>query len=290
MGDLGKIIPLPVDFTQEHTLHQTLQRSNVVINMIGGLAETRNYNFHDTNVKVVHRICKVAAQMPSIKRFIHISALGADLKSPSALLRAKAEGELVVKDYFPNATILRPAPIYGEEDHFMNTLAIFVNLSFWIPLLGDGKQLLQPIYATDVALAAVAACVDSDAPGRTFELGGPEVFTKRELMSWIIDHMHLARDDILMTSTNLTVCKLFAKFLTYFPNRQLRFMTPDQVDQSLVDLVVSKDAYKIQDLGIKPFGLKDMADTVLMGHSMSRDPRMWELTKGDPRDSRLATS
>jgi len=96
MGDLGKVVPLPVDFADASTLKNTVARSNVVINMVGGLGQTRNYSYHDTNVKIVHRICKVADESNTVKRFIHISALGADLKSPSALLRAKAEGEAVL--------------------------------------------------------------------------------------------------------------------------------------------------------------------------------------------------
>lgn len=287
MGDLGKIVPLPVDFTQEETLVPTLKRSNVVINLVGGLGETRNYSYHDTNVKLVHRICKAAAAMPDVKRFIHISALGADLKSPSALLRAKAEGELVVRDFFPDATILRPAPIFGEEDKLLNHLAYYVNFSFWIPLLGNGKQLLQPVYATDVALAVVAACVDSDAPGRTYELGGPQVLSKKQLMTWVVDHMKLLTNDVILTDTNLTICRLFAKAMSFAPNRQLRTMTVDQVDQSLVDLVVSKDAYKIEDLGIKPLSLETIGPSVLMVHNYRRDLRIWDLPKGDPRESRL---
>jgi len=287
MGDLGKVVPLPIDFAEAETLRRTMMRSNVIINMIGGIGETRNYSYHDTNVKVVHRLCKVAAEMKSVKRFIHLSALGADLKSPSALLRAKAEGELVVKDFFPNATILRPAPIYGDEDQFINLLAGFINASFIVPMLGDGSQRLQPIFALDVAMAVIAACVDSDAPGRTFELGGPDTLTKKELLKWISDGMYLPPDETVVVPMSKTLCMLFAKMLQFIPNRQLRVLTPDQVHQSAVDFVVSKGAFTIADLGIKPFRLQDMGTSVLLTHVMNRNPKSWDLTKGDPRADRL---
>lgn len=287
MGDLGKIVPLPYDFTKEETLRLTMLRSNVVINMIGNRFETRNYSFHDTNVKLVHRLCKVTAEMPNVKRFIHVSALGADLKSPSAFLRTKAEGELVVRDFFPHATILRPAPMYGEEDTFLGWLAGFVNASFIVPMLGNGEQKLQPISGIDVAMAVVAACVDSDAPGRTYELGGPEVVTKKELLKWVSENVNLPEGQTILLPTSLAVCKLLAKLLQFVPNQHLRALTPDQVDQALVDLVVSKDAYKVEDLGIKPFRLAEMGPTVLMHHFGNRNIKSWDLPKGDPRGDRL---
>jgi uncharacterized protein YbjT (DUF2867 family) len=262
-------------------------RSNVIINMIGGIEETSNYSYHDTNVKVVHRLCKAAAEAKNVKRFIHFSALGADLKSPSAFLRAKAEGELVVKDFFPHATILRPAPIFGEEDKFINLLATFINASFVVPMIGDGAQRIQPIYAADVAMAVVAACVDSNAPGRTFELGGPNVLTRKELLQWICDGMYVPPGEMIITNTNLTLCKLFAKAVRLVPNSALRVVTPDQIDQASVDLVVGKNAFGVADLGIKPFSLEEMGGSVLLNHNANRNPKSWMLAKGDPRESRL---
>jgi uncharacterized protein YbjT (DUF2867 family) len=287
MGDLGKIIPLPVDFTNADSLKYTMARSNVIINMIGSLGETRNYSYHDTNVKVVHRLCKAAAEAQTVKRFIHISALGADLKSPSAFLRAKAEGEQVVKDFFPQATILRPANMFGEEDQFLNLFAQFINASWLVPMLGDGSQQLQPIYAADVAMAVVSACVDSEAPGNTFELGGPDIITKKELLSWLSENMYLPSGETTVMPMNKTLCKLFAHASQLVPNRFLRLLTPDQVDQASVDLVVAKGARTIEDLGIKPFRLQDIGPTVLMNHVMNRNPKSWDLTKGDPRGDRL---
>jgi len=287
MGDIGKITPVPVDFARQETLQRAVGRSNVVINMIGGLGQTRNYSYHDTHVKVVHRLCKVVAEAPTVKRFIHLSALGADLKSPSAFLRAKAEGELVVKDFFPHATILRPAPMFGEEDQFLNLLAQFINASWLVPMLGDGSQTLQPIYAADVAQAVVAACVDSNAPGRTYELGGPDVLTKKQLLEWLSDHMYLPPGEVVLMPMNKTLCKVFAQLLQWVPNRNLRVLTPDQVDQASVNLVVSKGALGVADLGVAPFRLRDIGPSVLLNHTMNRNPKSWDLPKGDPRGDRL---
>jgi len=177
--------------------------------------------------------------------------------------------------------------MYGEEDQFLNTLAGFINASFIVPMLGNGNQRLQPIYALDVAMAVLSACVDSDAPGRTFELGGPEIFTKKELLKWISDGMLLPPDETIIMPMSKTLCMLFAKTLQLLPNRQLRVLTPDQVNQATVDFVVSDGAFTIADLGVKPATMNDMGSSVLLSHTMGRNPKNWDLTKGDPRADRL---
>jgi len=287
MGDLGKVVPLPVDFREEESLRQTVLRSNVVINMLGTAYETNNYSYDDVNVKCVHRLCTAAAESGTVKRFIHFSALGADLKSPSALLRSKAVGESVVRDYFPHATILRPAPIFGDEDRFLNVMAAYVAGSIVVPELANGEQKVQPIYVQDVAQAAVSACVDPDAPGRIYELGGPDVLTRREILQWVVKNLD-REDEAVVLPMPKVLCKGLATVLKYSWKRDWKHITPDMVDQFEIPFVVNPAALKLEDLGVESGSLDEYGHYPLLFYRGSKDIKIHVLPKGDPRVTWLA--
>lgn len=99
---------------------------------------------------------------------------GVILDGGSEFLRTKYEGELAVKSEFPNATIFRPADIYGQEDRFMRYYAHFWRRSFqWLPLWHRGeKTIKQPVYVGDVAGAVVNALKDADSAGKTYDILG----------------------------------------------------------------------------------------------------------------------
>src|SRR6201999_3593427 len=117
---------------------------------------------------------------------VHVSAIGADENSASRYARSKAAGEKAVLAAAPSATILRPSVVFGPEDQFTNRFAALARISPALPLIGGGLTRMQPVYVGDVA-AAVADAVDGKAKsGATYELGGPEVLTMREIMQIIL--------------------------------------------------------------------------------------------------------
>ncbi|XP_002736180.1 NADH dehydrogenase [ubiquinone] 1 alpha subcomplex subunit 9, mitochondrial-like [Saccoglossus kowalevskii] len=147
MGDLGQIIPLTFDVNSDDSLREMMQHSNVVINLMGKDYETRNYRFEDIHIDIAGRVASIASEL-KIPRLIHLSALGSDWKSPSKFLRTKAAGETIVKNEYPNVTILRPAQIYGREDRYFNDYA---NHRFFggVPLYPGGtKAVKQPLYVS----------------------------------------------------------------------------------------------------------------------------------------------
>lgn len=145
-GDLGQIVPLPIDFTDKDSIHKAVSKSNVVINLIGNRLETMNFKYHDTHVKTTFRLAEVCKDA-GIQRFIHMSAMGADLNSSSDFFRSKAEGEAVVKSFFPEATIFRPAQMFGEEDEFVNRLSDLINyLPATFDFGGLMSQKIQPVW------------------------------------------------------------------------------------------------------------------------------------------------
>lgn len=289
MGDLGKVTPLPVDFTEVDTLKKSVIRSNVIINLVGNMHNTTNYTYDDTHVKTVHRICKVVAEAGQVKRFIHFSALGADINSSSAFLRSKALGEQVVRDFFPQAIILRPAPIYGDEDQFLNRMADLINHSPFVPVVGQGSQKLQPVSVNDVALAVLNVIVDSKAPGQTYELAGPDVISRMDLIHWVA---HEIQHGITVTlPLSKPVCRVFAQVLEKVVPISWRLLNPDQVDQSSIDLVVSKDAMRnlnglgaFEHLAVSPVSMAQEGRGVLLRHKGARGGgNSFELPRGDER-------
>src|SRR4029077_11866613 len=126
------------------------------------------------------RLARVAREA-GVERFVHISAIGAEPRGSSAYARSKAAGEEAVRDAFPTATILRPSIVIGPEDQFFNRLAALATISPVIPLIGGGETRFQPVYVGDVADAVVRAIDDPATAGRTFELGGPRVYSLRQL-------------------------------------------------------------------------------------------------------------
>ena len=119
-------------------------------------------------------------------RMVHVSAIGADENSPSAYGRTKAAGEKAVLAAVPSATIMRPSLLFGPEDQFTNRFAALARISPFLPLIGGGVTRMQPAYVGDVATAVADAVDGKTKPGATYELGGPEVLTMREIMEIIL--------------------------------------------------------------------------------------------------------
>jgi NADH dehydrogenase len=170
-------------------------------------------------------------------RMVHVSAIGADENSLSRYASAKAAGEKAVLAAAPTATILRPSVVFGPEDQFTNRFAALAQISPVLPLIGGGLTKLQPVYVGDVA-TAVADAVDGKAKaGCTYELGGPEVLTMREIIEVILKTTERKR---LLVPVPFGIARLKALLLQFAPG-PLK-LTPDQVALLRIDNVVSETA------------------------------------------------
>lgn len=277
MGDLGQMVPLPFDMAEPETLTRTMHRSNVVINLVGNMHQTRNYSFDDTHVKVVHRIAKMAAETGTVDKFIHVSAYGADLNSPSAFLRSKAKGEMVVKDFFPNATILRPTQIFGHEDKFINRYSHLMNISPGVPLI-DENQKVQPVFVQDVAQAIVNCVANTDAPGKTYNLAGPQAYTYAELLSMI--SQETVRPDMFPVPLPHAVARLLGTVVEKTLPIKWRLLSSDLADQMLVDMTVRPRNNGLNELGVAMTPLEKELNTLCLLHSGDRVPHRFETKLG----------
>jgi len=188
---------------------------------------------------------------------VHISAIGADPRSSSAYARSKAAGEQAVKDAFPTATILRPSVVFGPEDDFFNRFAAMAVMSPVIPLIGGGETRFQPVYVGDVAAAVVRALDDPATAGRTYELGGPKVYTFRQLMETML---HEIRRQRRFVDLSFGLASLQARFLSLLPKPPL---TPDQVELLRRDNTVATGALDLRTLGIEPTAVEVVLPTYL---------------------------
>jgi NADH dehydrogenase len=176
-----------------------------------------------------------------------MSALGADRRGPSMYQRSKADGEAAAaSEPSVAATIFRPSVVFGPEDQFFNRFAALARMSPALPLIGGGHTRFQPVYVCDVAAAILRAATDVSTAGRLYELGGPRIYTFRELMRLVLAETNRRR---LLIPIPWGMAMLKASVLGLLPKPLL---TRDQVRLLKRDNVVAPDALTLADLGIEP--------------------------------------
>src|SRR5215470_1756980 len=185
MGAVGQVEPLSVAIDDEAVLPTFLAGCSALVNCVGILRETGSQTFeriHHAGPAALARIARDAG----VERFVHISAIGAESRSPSAYARSKAAGEAALRDAFPTVTILRPSIVSGPEDQFFNRFAAMAMFLPVLPLIGGGETRFQPVYVGDVADTVLKCLEDPAAAGRTYELGGPKTYTMREIFELLL--------------------------------------------------------------------------------------------------------
>jgi len=256
MGAVGQIVPVFADIRDADSLAVGLRGADYVVNTVGILYEKGAQSFEALQANGPGLLGRTARDA-GVERLVHISAIGADPQSPSAYARTKSAGEAALREAFPEASILRPSIVFGPEDGFFNLFAGLARYFPALPLIGGGRTRFQPVHVGDVA-EAVMACIDRpDAAGRTYELGGPRIYTFRELMELVLRETHRKR---LLITVPWPVARVQARVLSLLPKPLL---TPDQVVQLQRDNVVADGAATLADLGIEPTALELVLPTYM---------------------------
>jgi NADH dehydrogenase len=256
MGDVGQVQPVNVAIDDQVVLPAFLAGNIALVNCVGILRESGSQSFeraHHTGPAMLARFAREAG----VERFVHLSAIGADPRSPSAYARTKAAGEAAVRDAFPTVTILRPSVVFGPEDQFFNRFAAMATLSPMLPLIGGGGTRFQPVYVGDVADAVVKCLDDPATAGRTYELGGPKIYTFRELLELLQNEIRRKR---WLIDLPFGIAELQAKLMSILPNPPL---TPDQVELLKRDNIVSPGALTLSSLGMTPTPVEAILPTYL---------------------------
>lgn len=259
MGDVGQIELFQANIRDDASVREAVTGADAVINLVGILYEGGKQKFKAVQNEGAKRVADMAAEQ-GIKTFIQMSAIGADDESASDYATSKAAGEAAVLEAIPTAVILRPSIVFGPEDDFFNRFAALARISPFLPLIGGGKTKFQPVYVKDVAQAVVEVLARG-IEGKTFELGGPEVYSFRELMALVLKTIRRER---LLLPLPFFMAKFQAYFLQLLPSPLL---TVDQVKLLESDNVVSaqalSDACTIEDLGIVPTSPETVIGTYL---------------------------
>lgn len=260
LGKVGQIHPVQANLRYPASVQAATRGASVVVNLVGILTEGGAQTFDAVQAKGAEAVARAASETGA--RVIHISAIGADAESTSRYARAKAAGEAAVLAASPSATIIRPSVVFGPEDQFTNRFAALARMSPVLPLIGGGLTRLQPVFVGDVATAIADAVDGKTKPGATYELGGPEVMTMREILETILS---IAQRDPMLVPLPFGLARLQAMFLQFAPG-DLK-LTPDQVELLRSDNVVS-DAAKaagltLEGLGITPDSMEAIAPSYL---------------------------
>jgi NADH dehydrogenase len=242
LGVVGQVMPVQANLRNEASVRRAVAGADAVVNCVGVLFERGRQGFGALHVNGARRVA-IAAAEAGAPRLLHLSALGADPESSSAYGRSKAAGEAAVRDAFPGAVILRPSVVFGPEDDFFNRFGSLARFLPALPLIGGGKTRFQPVYVGDVADAAAKLLPDEQAAG-VWELGGPRVYSFKELMQLVLRETGRRR---LLLPLPFGLAKFQAAFLQFLPNPPL---TPDQVELLRRDNVVSAGARTLADLGL----------------------------------------
>ncbi|MGA8551712.1 MAG: complex I NDUFA9 subunit family protein [Stellaceae bacterium] len=255
-GNVGQIAALNLEIGDEEVLPAFLAGNEALVNCVGILRESGPQRFDRVHHTGPARLARLAREA-GIERFVHISAIGADSRSPSAYARTKAAGEAAVRDAFPTVTILRPSVVFGPEDQFFNRFAAMAMISPVLPLFGGGETRFQPVYVGDVADAVVKCLDDPATAGRTYELGGPKIYSFRELIELLLAEIRRKR---LLLDLPFGLAAFQARLMSLLPNPPL---TPDQVELLKRDNVVSSGAMSMAALGITPTAVEGVLPTYL---------------------------
>lgn len=253
-GSVGQVAAMRCDYS-EAQISAAVAGCDAVINLVGILYEKKRNSFDKAHVDLPRMIAQACAAQ-NVARFVHISALGVDTAN-SRYARSKKRGEEDVLKFFPAATILRPSVVFGADDAFFNRFARMAKLSPFLPAIGGGKTKIQPVFVGDIADAVMAALNDNNAAGRTYELGGPEVLSFKEIYQRMFVFTHQPR---CLLPLPFGMARMMGSVLGILPVPPL---TSDQVDTLRTDNVVSAGALTFKDLGIMPTALDTVLPTYL---------------------------
>lgn len=264
MGAVGQITPVAANIRGDASVVAAVEGADAVVNLVGVLHDRRQQGFSAIHGEGAGRVAQ-AAKAAGARTFVQMSAIGADANSTADYARSKAAGEAAVRAAFPQAAIVRPSIVVGPEDDFFNRFAAMARLAPALPLIGGGATRFQPVYVGDVADALVQMIENAATAGHAYELGGPRIYTFKELLELLLREINRRR---ILLPLPVAIARLQA--LAFEIADKLTFqrlppppLTRDQLRLLQYDNVVGAGALGFGDLGIQPTSIETVIPSYL---------------------------
>ncbi len=265
MGGVGQVTLMQANVRDDDSVARAIEGAGEVVNLAGIIYEKSRQSFTEVHALAPGRIGRAAAAA-GVEKLVHVSAIGADAAAESAYARSKAAGEAALHEAYPQATVLRPGIMFGPEDDFFNKFAALARISpilpvffnirqrpkihleglYPMPEIEAGTVRIQPVHVDDVAQAVgrVLAASSGESAGKTYELGGPNIYSFRELMELVAEQTQYRRILVPVPYIAADIMGRLAQFMPEPP------FTADQAKMLRADNVVAEGALTLDDLGI----------------------------------------
>jgi uncharacterized protein YbjT (DUF2867 family) len=268
LGVVGQVHAVQANLRYPESVARAVKGADAVVNLVGILMESGKQSFDAVQGEGA-RVIAEACSHEGIGNLVHMSAIGADEGSASVYARTKAEGELAIRTAVPTAIVLRASIIFGPEDGFFNRFAGLARMLPVVPVVGAETR-FQPVFVGDVAQAVAEALDGKARAGTVYELGGPEVRSFRDLVTYVCEVIGRKR---LLLPLPFGAARLQAGALE-FANKALfglmpasLMLTRDQVTLLETDNVVSEAAKAegrtLEALGIAPTAIDTIVPSYL---------------------------
>jgi len=257
--DDPQLRPVQADVRDERSVANALAGAYAVVNAVSLYVEHGHETFHSVHVESAERIA-VQAFRAGVKRFAHVSGIGADPSSLSLYIRKRGEGELAVRAAFADALLIRPAVMFGPDDAFLTTILKLLHQLPIYPMFGRGRTRLQPVYVEDVAEAIATALQLTGRDPTTFECGGPRVYTYEELLRAVA---HEANIQPMLIPIPFAAWHALAWIAELSPSPPI---TRNQVELMQIDNVSSPEMPGFGKLGILPHSVEEILQEILSKH------------------------
>ena len=266
MGDVGQVTPIAANIRDDASVAAAVDGADTVINLVGILFPGSKQTFESLQSDGAHRVAR-AARAAGAQRLVQVSAIGADAESDSSYASTKGIGENLVREAFPGASIVRPSIVFGPEDDFFNRFAALARFTPALPLIGGGHTKFQPVYVGDVADAIAAICNEPKSAGTTYELGGPRIYSFRELMEIVLKEIDRKRLLVPVPFPIATAQAAVLELAFWLP-KVLNLganppVTVDQVKLLRHDNVMSGNLPGLEDLGVDATALETIGPAYL---------------------------